>query len=253
VSQKKTIVLGNFADLFKAESQWAIGGFPTPDGFWEYKEPGAIVIVRDGRLRVTVEKLSRSNGHVQVLDNAKHMYWSKEMVACPDNAVVTVDLEIAAYGHDTTPGDLYDGFVSVNLLDFANGAAIDFFVSHDRLATVYARLPFPGVPEPAEVTPAKYFCLFKEMEHPGGPGKRHAYRIVYNKPAGTLDWFVDGELVNREVNVPFSMESFLVALGIMTERDIINGKSVSLHGQGVTGEWSPVSITIKEVSGQPTG
>ncbi|HEX5938867.1 MAG TPA: DUF6081 family protein [Dehalococcoidia bacterium] len=250
--KKQTIVLGNYADLFKPESQWGFGGFPTPDGFWEYREPGAIVIVRDGRLRVTVEELTRSNGNMQFLDNAKHMYWSKEVVPCPDNSVVTVDLDIATYGHGTTPGDLYDGFVSVNLLDFANGAAIDFFVSHDRLATVYARLPFPGVPEPAEEGQARYFCLFKEMEHPGGPGKRHAYRMVYDKAAATLDWLVDGKPVNRETNVPFAMGSFLVALGIMTERDIVDGQSVSLHGQGVTAEWSPVTVTIEEKKANDT-
>jgi hypothetical protein len=248
VAKKQTIVLGNYADLFKPESQWGFGGFPTPDGFWEYREPGAIVIVRDGKLRVTVEKLTRSNGQMQFLDNAKHMYWSKEVVSCPDDCVVTVDLDITAYGHHTTPGDLYDGFVSVNLLDFANGAAINFFVSQDRLATVYARLPFPGVPEPVEEGSARYFCLFKEMEHPGGPGRPHSYRIVYDKAARTLDWLVDGRQVNSEANVPFAMDSFLVALGIMTERDIVNGESVSLHGQGVTGEWSPVTITIEESS-----
>ncbi|MEX2238447.1 MAG: DUF6081 family protein [Dehalococcoidia bacterium] len=251
-SDRQDIVLGGYADLFKPESEWRFGGFPTPDGFWEYREPGAVVIVRDGQLRVTVPELTRGNTTMQFLDNAKHMYWSKRMVECPGDCLVTVDLEITARGHGTTPGDLYDGFVSVNLLDFANGAAIDFFVSEDRLATVYARLPFPGVPEPAEPGPAKYFCLFKEMEHPGGPGRRHSYRMLYDKPRRTLDWFIDGKLVNHEADVPFIMDSFLVALGIMTEKDISDGESVSCHGQGVTAEWSPVRISVERAEEEPS-
>ena len=58
--------------------------------------------------------------------------------------------------------------------------------------------------------------------------------------------------MNRETNVPFAMDSFLVALGIMTERDIVDGQSVSLHGQGVTAEWSPVTITIEEKKANDT-
>jgi hypothetical protein len=41
------------------------------------------------------------------------------------------------------------------------------------------------------------------------------------------------------------MESFLVALGLMTEKPIDEDRSISLHGQGLTGEWSPLTITIE--------
>jgi hypothetical protein len=48
--------------------------------------------------------------------------------------------------------------------------------------------------------------------------------------------------VNQEYNVP-RMESFTAALGIMTEKDIADGASVSCHGQGIVAEWSPLRIT----------
>jgi hypothetical protein len=50
-------------------------------------------------------------------------------------------------------------------------------------------------------------------------------------------------LVNQETDVPIKMDGFLCALGIMTEKDIRDGKSASLHGQGVIGEWSPLLIS----------
>ena len=54
---------------------------------------------------------------------------------------------------------------------------------------------------------------------------------------------MNDELVNRETGVPVKMDGFLCALGIMTEKDIRDGKSASLHGQGVIGEWTPLVIT----------
>jgi hypothetical protein len=58
---------------------------------------------------------------------------------------------------------------------------------------------------------------------------------------------VEGQPVNHEVNVP-KMETFIAALGMMTEKDIVDGKSVSCHGQGLTAEWSPLTITKRFAS-----
>lgn len=240
-----TLELGAFADLFKAGAAWKLGGFGLPDGsFWEYREPNAVVIVQNGRLRCSAVPLTRSNNRVQVLDNAKHMYFSAERVTVPSGGAAVFDVNIAARGHGTAPNDLYDGFVSYNLLDFSSGWALDFFVSNDVIATVYARLPFPGVTVP-ETGPARYFALFKELEVPTSPGERHDYRISYDQAADTVEWFVDGALVNREEQVPDKLQGFTVAMGLMTEKDIGPQGSSSLHGQGLTGDWSPTTVTFR--------
>ncbi len=233
----ETIVYGDFADILKPESKWAIGGFPG----WEYREPDAVVVVQNGTLRVAAMPLTRGNGMVQILDNAKHMYFSKEKFEVPAGGEISVELEIRAQKFNGVPGDFYDGFVSINLLDFTTGLAIDFFVSNECFATVYARLPFPGSPAP-EDGGQKYFALFKEQPLPKGEQQRHRYKITYDQAVSELSFYVEGEPVNREVDVP-KMESFIAALGLMTEKDIVDGKSVSCHGQGLSGEWSPLTIT----------
>ena len=43
--------------------------------------------------------------------------------------------------------------------------------------------------------------------------------------------------------VPAKMDGFLCTLGLMTEKDIRDGKSASLRGQGIIGEWAPLVIT----------
>jgi hypothetical protein len=234
----ETVVYGGFADLLKPESAWVIGGFPG----WEYREPEAVVIVQNGNLRVTVMPLTRSNDAVQILDNAKHMYFSKETFVVPEGGEISVELDIRAQKFNGVPNDFYDGFVSLNLLDFSTGLAIDFFVSNECYATVYARLPFPGSEVSGEEGKQKYFALFQEHPLPKGEQQKHHYKITYDQGGDELRFYVEGELVNREVGVP-KMRSFIAALGLMTEKDIVDGRSISCHGQGLQGEWSPLTIT----------
>lgn len=242
----RAMTLGGFPDLFKPEAPWRLGGFALPDGsFWEYREPNAIVVVQNGRLRCSAAPLTRANDRVQILDNAKHMYFSKERVPVPANGAVSFDVNIGARGHGTTPGDLYDGFVSYNLLDFQSGWAFDFFISNDVIATVHARLPFPGVTVP-DTGPIRYFALFKELDLATAAGERHDYRITYDRGADVVEWYVDGALVNREAEVPDKLDGFTVAMGLMTEKDIGPQGSTSLHGQGLTGDWSATSVSFRE-------
>jgi hypothetical protein len=237
-------VYGDFADILKPDSKWIQAGFPTADGFWEYREPNALILVQNDKLRVTAVPLTRANDTVQILDNAKHMYFSRERFAVPEDGEISVQTEITARVLNGTPDDLYDGFVSLNLLDFDTGLAIDFFVSNEKFATVYARLPFPGVSiDGPDTGKPKVFALFKELALPDGAQQTHRYKITYSRAEDTFSWYVNDELVNRETGVPVKMDGFLCALGIMTEKDIRDGKSASLHGQGVIGEWTPLVIT----------
>ncbi|GGG00574.1 DUF6081 family protein [Paenibacillus aceti] len=105
-------VFGDFHTILNEGQVWKIGGFPLPDGsFWEYREPEAVVIVRNGILYVRAP-LSRQNDQVQILDNAKHMYYSVEDVVVPEEGEVSFELQIRARTQNTTPGDLYDGCIA---------------------------------------------------------------------------------------------------------------------------------------------
>lgn len=120
------MVLGDFHSILEEGKVWKTGGFTLPDGsFWAYREPEAVVIVRNDTLYVRA-KLSRENHQVQILDNAKHMYYSAEPVVIPEAGEISFELQIRSRTQGTAPGDLYDGYVSLNLLDFTTGAALDF-------------------------------------------------------------------------------------------------------------------------------
>lgn len=229
--------------------QWEYGGFPLPDGtFWRYREPNAAVVVEGDRMRVSAQ-LSRSNDQVQILDNAKNMFFSTQQFIVPENGAISFEWDMKARCVGTQSHDLYDGFVSVNLLDFSTGIALDFFVCNDIIATVYALLPFPGVPEPKDRENAdkpKYFCDFYELPLETTSGQRHRYRITYSRAKDEVRYFVDGQEVGIYTEVPVKINSLIIALGLMTEKSIEHGKSVSVHGQILTGEWGPFTITLQE-------
>ncbi|WP_106766738.1 DUF6081 family protein [Paenibacillus faecalis] len=238
-------IFGDFHTILSEGEVWKIGGFSLPDGtFWEYREPNAVVIVRNGILYVRAP-LSRQHDQIQILDNAKHMYYSVEEVQVPESGEVSFELQMRARTQGTAPGDLYDGYVSLNLLDFSTGAALDFFASNDQYASVYAVLQFPGVKVP-ESDKTRYFCIFKEEDTHFKPREFNTYKITYNRGNDEAIFYVNGEEIRREQNVPIKFNKFTIALGIMTEKDLTPEGSVSIHGQTVIAEYSPVKVTIKE-------
>ena len=216
-------VVGDYNRILEPDSKWAIGAFPLPDGsVWQYKEPGAVVLVRNGWLQVAAVPYTRGNDRVQILDNAKHMYFSKERFAVPPGGRITFEIQIAARTIGTQPGNLYDGYVSWNLLDLATGWALDFFTGGDTVATVYGRLPFPGaaIPDTGE---ARAFCIFNELKDlPTTQGQAHAYRISYDQAADTVEFEADGKVVDRYEHVPDKLTGFTVALGLMSEIDNVD-------------------------------
>jgi hypothetical protein len=240
----KQWVLGDFDTILDEGKVWTIGGFPLPDGsFWQYREPDAVVIVRNGILYVRAP-LSRKHDKIQILDNAKHMYYSAKPVEVPVKGEISFELQIRARSQNTAPGDLYDGYASLNLLDFTTGGALDFFAGNDKYASVYAVLPFPGVPVP-ESDKTRYFCVFKESTE-FQPREFNTYKITYNREKDEIVFYVNGVEIRREHNVPVKFNQFTVALGIMTEKDLTPEGSVSVHGQTVIGEYSPITITVTE-------
>jgi hypothetical protein len=225
-----------------AERNWIPAGFPVASGFWTFREPDAVVIVQNDRLRVAAVPFTRSNDELQFLDNAKHMYFSTRAFEAPKNGRLTLEWDMAAQIFGVRDDDLYDGFVSFHLMDLAAGVAIDVFAANRTIATVYARLPFPGANAPRTDSGPRFFSLFDEFRGVTEPGQMHRYALVYDRGAATLEWHMDGKLLKRETSVP-DLGPSLLALGMMTEKDIVPGKgSVSCHGQGAVATWGGIRV-----------
>ncbi len=238
------IEYSNFASVVTGEGDWMPAGFPLPDGgFWQYREPDAVVIVQDGFLRVAAVPYTRGHDTIQFLDNAKHMYFSTRTFECPAGGTITFSIDLAATIVKSTPGDLYDGFVSFNVLDFSTGAALDFFVGNETIATVYGKLPFPGVPIVDPARGPRHFCLFEEIRNSTAPGQLHHFEIAYDSAHAQVTFSADGKQLRQYSNVPLKLGPCTLALGLMSEKDIAPNKgSVSCHGQGAVGKWGNIRV-----------
>ena len=252
MSTREEIDVGGFASIVSPPGPgagapaWVPAAFPAPGGgVWTFAEPNAVVIVQDGRLRVAAAPYTRQHDSVQILDNAKHMYFSTRTFEAPENGSLRVDWEMAARALDAEEGDLYDAFVSFHLLDLGTGTALDIFASNEVVATVYARLPFPGAPLPEPTAGPRYFSLFDELRDCTRPGELHCYAMVYDRARNGLRFEMDGDEIGRYDDV-LPIGPCLLALGLMTEKDIEPGKgSTSCHGQGAVGTWGGIRVTLE--------
>ena len=228
-----------FDSLLESEPAWRVGAFPERDGTMrELREPDAVPIVQNGRLRMGVRRFTRNHDRVQILDNAKHVWFSTAQFDVPESGI-TFSFEMGAEGLGCVDGDLYDGFASLVCLDLSTGTAIDVFCRDDLCAAVFARLPFPGI-EVTDLDPVKYWALFDErrLDRAG----THAYSIAISPRDRRIVWTVDGELLREQTMPDYRLGPLVLGLGLMTEKDLSATGSVSCHGQGLRGEWSPIRI-----------
>ena len=245
-----TYDIGGFGALIETPGEigtWVAASFPLPDGSVAVlQEPDAVLVVQNGALRVAAVPFTRSHDRVQVLDNAKHMYFSTQSFEAPVGGRLSVAWDMAASISGGTAGDLYDGFVSFHLLNLGAGVAVDVFVGNAELATVYARLPFPGAEAPTPARGPRFFSLFHEVSERTRAGEKHRYEMIHDRATRKLEWRMDGEAVKRIGDVD-DIGPCHLAMGLMTEKDIVPGKgSVSCHGQGAVGTWGRIRIELEE-------
>ena len=94
-------MVGAYNRLFDADAHWVQAGFDLPGGQrWDYREPNSVVLVRDGWLQVAAVPYTRGHDHVQILDNAKHMYFSKERFAVPSGGRITFERSATPAGSE---------------------------------------------------------------------------------------------------------------------------------------------------------
>ncbi len=222
---------------------WLPGAIKLADKTtWTYLEPDAHVSVKCGYLSIQVTPFTRRHDTIQTLDNSKHLYFSTITYPNEIRDEVEYEVSMSAQGIHTNEGEIYDGFAAFHLLDTDTGVAADFFAGNDSVAVAYSR---PKATETAgrALKERKYLAVFKEVDVRTAAGQLHDYLIIYNPEKGRLIWKVDGELVAEEKSVPARVKSFKLGLGVMTARTITSERSVSNHGQGMIGNWSPITVS----------
>jgi hypothetical protein len=221
-------------------SRWFFLEYPPgPDGTsWRCEEPGARTDVGNGTLDIHIERFERAHDQVAIMDNPKHLLLSTEGFPVPADGVATFSMDMAVTSLNATPRDYRDAFASMNVLDMTSGWVFDACATSDTVFSIYERLPMPGVERPfTYVVDAPLSGIVAE------PGLSHTYTVALDAGRGTAEWRIDGTLVHqvRGAEIPTQVN---IGLGIFTVHPIVDGKSTSLRGQGMSASFGPISVSL---------
>jgi hypothetical protein len=215
------------------EKRWVVLAVPLPGGdLWHYAEPAAVIEVCAGTVTLDVAEFTRSHPAVQMLDNPKHLVVSVESIAIPPDGTLTISAEMAAENRGGNPADFRDGFAAFNVLDMESGMVFDHGATSLRSFSIYERLAVPG----AEDT-WTYFVESPLAAPIGRPGEFHDYGVTLDAARRVAIWTVDGRTVFEAPEVPVVPKAVRVGFGLITLHPIVEGRSVSLRGQGLRASW----------------
>lgn len=224
------------------ESRWVFLEYPPGDdgSSWRCDEPGARTRVGEGTLDIHIERFERAHDQVPIMDNPKHLLLSTRAFALPPSGAATFTMDLAVTSHNAAPRDYRDGFASMNVLDMSSGWVFDACATGDSLFSIYERLPMPGVENPfTHVVEAPLSGVATQQ------GQSHTHSVTLDAARGLAQWHVDETLIYQVLGVEIPAR-VNIGLGIFTLHPILDGKSTSLRGQGLSAWFGPVSVSGAE-------
>ncbi|MNE61272.1 hypothetical protein D3C81_1875350 [compost metagenome] len=118
----------------------------------------------------------------------------------------------------------------------------DFIISETRVGMIHERLALPGITPPGEDW---LHVIQTPLLTQDARGEFHRYEIRFDHRAGCCEWLADGRLAYR-ARLPAHVRNIMVGVGLFTLRAQIPGRgSVSNRGQGATGRWRNLEVTVE--------
>lgn len=240
MSKTRTIRYDDFTSPHLDPNKWTIAAFPLGDGnFWRWEEPQARVKTGDGKLEITVSPYTRYHDQVQIFDNPKHLILGTQNFPVPEKGIISFSFKMGAITIDGHSNDFRDGFASFNVLDFSSGMVFDFIATSARIGVIYERLLMPGL-----TTPEEAFTEIVDVG-PNQPGCLSPCRIDYDSKEYKVDYWLNGKKILSHSDLPVQPGNLFMGMGLITLRPIANDQSTSLRGQGGTGLWTDIKISVR--------
>lgn len=213
------------------ERVWHPGYPPPPDGSPPHGDPGAEVVVGDGEVSVTIQKLSHFHDSFQEADNVKFLMFSPRLVL-PESGPATFGVDMAAEIFNGSPLDVRFGSVSLNVVDISTGNVFDICTTSSRAAAMHENLGFVVGRESA-------FSFLVEEPFVDLDDDLTSYRpceITLDRGNRSAEWRIGGEMIYRTSGISIP-EGVNVGFGLFTLVPLRGGASRSVQGQGLQGRW----------------
>lgn len=232
------IAYDDFSGAELDPARWMYLEYPMPDGpSWRCAEPNARETMGGGTFTIDVPRFELAHDQVQIIDNPKHLVLSTEVFPVPDTGVVSFAVDMAATSVNGDEHDYRDGFAAFNVLDIDTGWVFDVAASSNHVYAIYEMLPVPE----AQAVPFTYVSNNPISPLHTGPGESHRCEVQLDRGNSSARWLVDDAVIFAAdgVRIPSGVR---VGLGLFTLHPIVDGKSRSLRGQGMSASWSNLTV-----------
>lgn len=207
----RAMIYDDFSEGGWPRARWLEHRYPHED-IWDsatiVRCPGA----PDNSLTLDLRPFTRSHfNHVKAMAMSSTVH---DLSACK-GFTLRAELSVEITGternpHGLDPGDPRLAAGALVLVDPSTGMVFDFFITNDRIAPLYERLPI------ARDALGPYPAFSRLLEPaPNRKGAWRAYEIAYDRESDTVEWRVDGVTIARRerVGAPIGRSGPVVKLG----------------------------------------
>jgi hypothetical protein len=216
-------------------ARWSPARLPLPTGGEHIAlDPNAELAVGDGELRVTIPRFSLSHDRFQAADSAKYLIFSTRQFELPPDRPATFAVDLAVENIGGEPGDYRRGMAAFHVFDFAVSKPVFAVVgTSTRVFAMHEQLDFGGE---GTGEPFNYLIESPYEDFADDFTRIRASEITLDRSRSTAAWRVDGRTV-YEAHGTLIPEHARIGFGIWTMLPIRDGRSRSLHGQGMDARW----------------
>lgn len=220
------------------EDRWTLAGVPLGGGnFWMYRDRNAEITYHGEMMNVDIGKFSLSHNQVQIFDNPKHLYLTKESYKPGESGKLAFSCRMRSRIHNGDNDDYRDGFGSFNVLDFNSGMVFDIISNGEKLWVIYERLLIPG-----HIGEADAFTEVVPVNRPTHPDELLHCAVAYDRESRIAKYYIDFDLVYESPQIPVDIEMLQSGFGFITLHPITDGKSRSCREQGGSGLWGDFKV-----------
>jgi Family of unknown function (DUF6081) len=216
-------------------ARWSPARLPLPAGGEHIPlDPNAELAVGEGEVRVTIPRFSLSHDAFQAADSPKYLTFSTHQFALPRDrpATFAADLAVESIGGD--PGDFRRGMAAFHVFDLAVSKRV--FAVCGTSTRVFALHEQLGLSAGAAGEPFYHVVESPYEDFDDDFTRLRACEITLDRDRSTAAWSVDGRSV-YEAHGTVIPERVHIGFGIWTMVPIRDGRSRSLHGQGMIARW----------------
>jgi hypothetical protein len=216
-------------------ARWSPARLPLPTGGEHIAlDPNAELAVGDGEVRVTIPRFSLSHDRFQAADSAKYLIFSTRQFELPPDRPATFAVDLAVENIGGEPGDYRRGMAAFHVFDFAVSKPVFAVVgTSTRVFAMHEQLDFGGE---GTGEPFNYLIESPYEDFADDFTRIRASEITLDRSRSTAAWRVDGRTV-YEAHGTLIPEHARIGFGIWTMLPIRDGRSRSLHGQGMDARW----------------